>query len=205
MTWIDRRIHDGSGFTTTCLSKTQIAIAKVNNAKDLNLVDRVWKFQNQLKNEHVYRILVKYFKDLGKINFPLKIDFSIKCQLQTDMKRLFESKKVLAAGSAVPSPDAKIIFTKAAFIQFEQILQDKNFRQYLETIMVSKKIQRIGAQKIPIDKTYEINNGTDTINVDFLVANRQFDWLDLSIVYDKSDKHTTIYDSYNLKTKKNMT
>ena len=205
MTWIDRRIPDGSGFTTTCLSKTQIAIAKVNNAKDLNLVDRVWKFQNQLKNEHVYRILLKYFKDLGKINFPLKIDFSIKCQLQTDMKRLFESKKVLAAGSAVPSPDAKIIFTKATFIQYEQILQDKNFRQYLETIMVSKKILRIGAQKIPIEKTYEINTGTDTINVDFLGANRQFDWLDLSIVYDKSDKHTTIYDIYNLKTKKNMT
>ena len=128
-----------------------------------------------MKNEHVYRIPLKYFKDLGKINFSLKIDFSIKCQLQTDMKRLFESKKVLAAGSAVPSPDAKIIFTKATFIQYEQILQDKNFRQYLETIMVSKKILRIGAQKIPIEKTYEINTGTDTINVDFLGANRQFD------------------------------
>ena len=128
-----------------------------------------------MKNEHVYRIPLKYFKDLGKINFPLKIDFSIKCQLQTDMKRLFESKKVLAAGSAVPSPDAKIIFTKATFIQYEQILQDKNFRQYLETIMVSKKILRIGAQKIPIEKTYEINTGTDTINVDFLGANRQLD------------------------------
>ena len=128
-----------------------------------------------MKNEHVYRIPLKYFKDLGKINFPLKIDFSIKCQLQTDMKRLFESKKVLAAGSPVPSPDAKIIFTKATFIQYEQILQDKNFRQYLETIMVSKKILRIGAQKIPIEKTYEINTGTDTINVDFLGANRQFD------------------------------
>ena len=128
-----------------------------------------------MKNEHVYRIPLKYFKDLGKINFSLKIDFSIKCQLQTDMKRLFESKKVLAAGSAVPSPDAKIIFTKATFIQYEQILQDKNFRQYLETIIVSKKILRIGEQKIPIEKTYEINTGTDTINVDFLGANRQLD------------------------------
>ena len=128
-----------------------------------------------MKNEHVYRIPLKYFKDLGKINFSLKIDFSIKCQLQTDMKRLFESKKVLATGSAVPSPDAKIIFTKATFIQYEQILQDKNFRQYLETIIVSKKILRIGEQKIPIEKTYEINTGTDTINVDFLGANRQLD------------------------------
>ena len=128
-----------------------------------------------MKNEHVYRIPLKYFKDLGKINFSLKIDFSIKCQLQTDMKRLLESKKVIAAGSAVPSPDAKIIFTKATSIQYEQILQDKNFRQYLKTIIVSKKILRIGEQKIPIEKTYEINTGTDTINVDFLGANRQLD------------------------------
>ena len=128
-----------------------------------------------MKNEHVYRIPLKYFKDLGKINFPLKIDFRIKCQLQTEMKILFKSKKVLAAGSAVPSPDAKIIFTKATFIQYEQILQDKNFRQYLERIMVSKKILRIGVQKIPIEKTYEINTGTNTVNVDFVGANRQFD------------------------------
>ena len=26
---------------------------------------------------------------------------------------------------------------------------------------------------------------------------RQFDWLEISIVPDKSDKHSTIYDSYN--------
>ena len=28
-------------------------------------------------------------------------------------------------------------------------------------------------------------------------ANRQFDWIEISIVNNKSDKHTTIYDSYN--------
>ena len=52
------------------------------------------------------------------------------------MKRLFESRKVLATGTAIPVPDAKIIFTKAPYIQYEQILLDKSFRQYLETIMV---------------------------------------------------------------------
>ena len=56
------------------------------------------------------------------------------------MNKLFESKKLLAAGVALPSADAQIIFTKAPFIQYEQMLLDKNFRQYLETIMVSKKI-----------------------------------------------------------------
>ena len=55
------------------------------------------------------------------------------------MKRLFESRKVLAPGTALPTPDAKIIFTKAPYIKYEQILLDKNFRQYLKTIMVSKK------------------------------------------------------------------
>ena len=77
------------------------------------------------------------------------------------MKKLFESRKVLATGTAIPAPDAKVIFTKAPFIQYEQILLDKNFRQYLETIMASKKILRTGTQKTQIQKSYEINVGQD--------------------------------------------
>ena len=80
---------------------------------------------------------------------------------------------------------------------FLQILLDKNFRQHLETIMVSKKILRIGAQKTPIEKTYEIQKGSHSLHVTFLGANRQFDWIEISIVPEKSNKHTTIYDSYN--------
>ena len=66
------------------------------------------------------------------------------------MGKLFESRKPLAANAAIQEPDAQIIFTKAPFVQYEQILLDKNFRQHLETIMVSKKILRMGAQKTPI-------------------------------------------------------
>ena len=36
------------------------------------------------------------------------------------------------------------------------------------------------------------------MDIDFLGANRQFDWLEISLVYDKSDKHTTICDSYDV-------
>ena len=39
--------------------------------------------------------------------------------------------------------------------------------------------------------------GSATINVDFLGSNRQFDGLEISLVFDKRGKHTTIYDSYN--------
>ena len=108
---------------------------------------------------------------------------------------MFESRELLASGSVLPMPDVKIIFTKAPFIQYEQILLDKNFRQYLETIMVSKKILQMGTQKTPLHKTYEINVGQDSIDVQS--ANRQFDWIELSLVYNKSDKHTTIYNYEN--------
>ena len=55
----------------------------------------------------------------------------------------------------------------------------------------------MGAQKTPIQKKYEIQTGSDSLNVEFLGSNRQFNWIEISIVPDKSDKHTTIYDSYN--------
>ena len=63
--------------------------------------------------------------------------------------------------------------------------------------MVSKKVLRIGIQKTPLQKTYEINSGQVSTDVEMLGANRQFDWLEISLIHDKSDKHTTIYDSYN--------
>lgn len=46
-------------------------------------------------------------------------------------------------------------------------------------------------------KKHEINTGHDSLNIDFLSVNRQFDWIELSIVYDKSDKHTSVYDNHD--------
>ena len=57
------------------------------------------------------------------------------------MEKLFESRKSLAANTTIPEVDVQIIFTRAPFVQYEQILLDKNFRQHLETIMVSKKFK----------------------------------------------------------------
>ena len=64
--------------------------------------------------------------------------------------------------------------------------------------MVSKQILRMGAQKTPTQKTCEINVGQDSLDIEFFSLQRQFDWLELSTVYDKSDKHTAIYNSYNI-------
>ena len=127
--------------------------------------------------------------DIGKIKI-LDLNFI----LQLKWKNYLSLEKL--TGMATVDPDAKITFTKALFIQYEQLLLDKNFRQYLET-MFFKKILRMGTQKSPIQKTYQINVGADSIEIDFLGSNRQFDWLEFSLVYDKSNQHATIYDIYN--------
>ena len=75
---------------------------------------------------------LRYFSDIGKINFPTKVDYRIKLFLETNMDKLFESRKVLAANSAIPDVDAQMLFARVPFIQYEQILLDKSFRQHLE-------------------------------------------------------------------------
>ena len=73
---------------------------------------------------------------------------------EAETKKLFESRNIHASATALPTPEVKIIFTKAPFVQYEQILLDKNFKEYLETIMVSKRILGMGAQEIPIQKNH---------------------------------------------------
>ena len=60
---------------------------------DNNIDERIAKFANQLNSKFIYRIPIKYFCDLGKINFPVKNDLKIRCTLETEIKKLFESKK----------------------------------------------------------------------------------------------------------------
>ena len=47
-------------------------------------------------------------------------------------------------------------------------------------------------QKAPIRKSYEISTGSDSIKRDVLGSNGQFEWLEVSLVYNKNDKHTII-------------
>ena len=86
---------------------------------------------------------------------------------------------------------------KATYTQYEQFVLSKNFRQYLETILFSAKVLRMDIQKTPYLKMHELQTDKQDFTVDFLVTNRQFDWIEISLVYDKSEKHLTIYDSYN--------
>ena len=161
---------------------------------DDNLEDRKDKFAAQIDSKYVYRIHLRYLCDLGKINFPTKVDLKICCTLQTGMKQHFQSKKKVAA---IGAPNVQIVFVRVPYLQYEQILLTKNFRQYLETIILSSKVLRMGIQKTLYKKTYKLQAGSQEFTVDFKVCDRQFDWLEISLLYDKSDKHVRIYDSYN--------
>ena len=74
---------------------------KKSHPKDLNIDERISLFKNQLKKEFVYRIPLRFFSDIGKINFPTKIDFRIKLCLETKIERLLESRKSLATNTAI--------------------------------------------------------------------------------------------------------
>ena len=44
---------------------------------------------------------------------------------------------------------------------------------------------------------YKLQAGSQEFTVDFEGCDRQFNWLEISLLYNKSDKHLTFYDIYN--------
>ena len=81
-----------------------------------------------------------------------------------------------------------------SFINFEQSRLNNNFTQFLETYLLAKKIFWMNVNKIPLQNSSELVVGIQSFIVDFIVAYRQFDWSEIFLVYNKSEKHTTIYD-----------
>ena len=73
----DRRNFNSANLSTTGLTTAQITTLKKNHAKDNNIDKRIELFSDQIADEFVYRIPLRYFSDIGKINFPTKIDYRI--------------------------------------------------------------------------------------------------------------------------------
>ena len=80
---------------------------------------------------------------------------------------------------------------------YEQFKLDDNFRTYLEGVLLSEHVLRAGIQATPYQMFFELVAGTESQVVEFKASNKQFSFLVVSLVYDKSDKHRSIYDSYN--------
>ena len=151
----------------------------------------MWVFK---KNE--YRIPVDLLVDLGLCNFSVQTDTKITITLERNYNRLFESNKKV---SAIPDNlEGDIQFHDRPYISYQEITLTSVMETYLQTILRSESGLRMGVLPSPFQQLFEINTGSQSLTVTFKGAQRQFDWLDISLVYDKSYQHLTIYDSYDL-------
>ena len=92
--------------------------ATAGNRADKNLTDRIAKFQNQIKNEYVHRIPLKYLCDVDLVNQCFKFSTKYILTLETDMQRLFETNKNQATNALPTSVDTSIVFTSALYILY---------------------------------------------------------------------------------------
>ena len=134
--------------------------------------------------------------DLGLVNFSVKTDTKFLFTLQRNMNKLFELKKKLAA--ITDEPDALIQFHYRPYIAYQEITLTQNFDIYFSGIIRSETAVRIGVLHAPYQQLIEVNKGIQSLTVTFKGAQTQFEWIKLSLVYDKSYQHLTIYDSYDL-------
>ena len=168
---------------------------------DDNIDDRIQKFRTQLQNTYYYRIPLKYICDIGYVNTPIKFNTKWRLTFETNMSRLFESKTNLANDAQYPDTvDAKIILDSAPYLLFHQFSLEDTYRAYFEGAMISNQILRTGLKFSPYQKSYELVAGAQSKTFTFTNAFKQFAFLEFSLVFDKSDQHLNIYDSYNAET-----
>ena len=112
------------------------------------------------------------------------------------MNKLFESNKKV---TTIPQdPDALITFHERPYISYQEITLTKSADLYFTEILRSETGLRQDILRSPYQQEFEVAVGTQDFTCTFKGAQRQFDWLEISIVYDKSYQLTTPYDSYDV-------
>ena len=132
-----------------------------------------------------------------RCNFSSKTDNRIIITLKRNLNKLFESKEKVANIPA--DPDVFINIYARPYISYQEMNLTQSADLYFTGILRLETGLRQGVLPAPYQQEFEVNTGTQDITCTFKGAQRQFDWLEISIVYDKSYQHTTIYDSYDLK------
>ena len=134
--------------------------------------------------------------DLGLVNFAKKADTKFLFTLQRNMNKLFETTKKAAA---IPDePDALIQFQDRSYISYQKLNLTKTFDIYFSGILRAETALRMGVLPAPYQQLFDINKGIQALTVTFKGGLRQFEWLEISLVYNKSYQHIAIYDSYDL-------
>ena len=200
-----KTIIKGTSTNTFSDRRNHTAAAARNSNTHDNLEDRIAKFNanDALSKTKVYRIPLRYLVDLGLVNMPTAFDTKIIFYLEQTMSKLFEGRKKLAnlGGKAAALPtsqrDVALQWHAAPYIQYEQIKLNDTFDKYISKALQSKRVLRTGIKPAPFQKTFEVNVGSQSHVVEFKEANKQFAFIEISLVWDKSEQHNSIYDSYN--------
>ena len=160
---------------------------------DSNLGKRVTNFLTLIGQKIYYRIPLGFFTSLGLVNFSHKIDTQFLFTLETNLNRSFERNTKL---DKMPGErDALIIFHDTSYISYPQRTLDDNFLAYFNTTLRSRSALRTGVILSPCQQSFEINVGTQSLKVNFRGLSKQIEWLEISLVCDKSAQHQTVYDS----------
>ena len=168
----------------------------LDDRTDPNLTYRLKELKNYLSKQWVYRIPLLYFCDLGKVNFSVNTDTRIKITLERNMNKPFESNK---KATAIPDNlDAFINIFSRPYISYQETTLTQQAALYANGILRSRTALRQGVLPAPFQQEFEINTGTQDFTCQFKGAQRQMDWIEISIVYDKSYHHETIYDRYDV-------
>ena len=142
-----------------------------------------------------YIIPLGFLTSLALVKFTHKIDTRFLFALKNNINRLIETN----TKTDVPNePDAQIIFNDPPYISYPQLTLDDNFLAYFNCILRSRGTLRTGVISSPYKQSFERNTGTKSLKVNFLGLNKQIEWLKISLVFDKSDQHQTVNDSYDV-------
>ena len=174
------------------------------NRSDNNLTNRLKTFTPDfLLKKKYYRIPLKIFTELGNVNTQQSIDVDFEFTLETNIMKLFENNAVEAnttAGKAKINnePDASIYYHARPYITYSIIQLDSNFQQYFNTALKNSSALRQGVFLNPFRQNFEIAQGSQTQIVKFDNLPTQIEWLEISLVPEKSYQHLTSYDSYDV-------
>ena len=147
---------------------------------DPNLTYRLAQLKDYIFEKHVYRIPLSLIVDLGLLNISFKTDTKIILTLERNMNKLSESNKKV---TVIPdNPDALTQFYDRPCISYQEINLTKGADLYFTSILRSETALRQGVLPSPYQQLFEVNTGTQSFTCTFKGAQRQFDWLAVSIM-----------------------
>ena len=163
---------------------------------DKHLDERITYFKDWIFEKSYYRIPLGFLVDLGLVNLAENTDTKFVFTLERNMNELFEYNKKVAS---IPDKlDALIQFHDTSYISYQEINLTQNFRIYFNGFLRSKTSLRMGVLPSPYQQNFKMNTGPQSLKVLFKGAQRQLEWIEVSLVFDKSYLHQTTYHSYDV-------